>query len=211
VTADIGARRVSNEASDAALWLEATSGTESSFAVLFNRHRVRVFRKAYSRVQNVSDAEDIVAVVFLEAWRNRAKVRIVEGSLLPWLLSVTTYVTLNSARSSRRYRHLIDTLPAPEKQDDDTVVIDDAIDRQRVNAAIWEALTKLNSSDQLILDLCIVEELPLASAAAVLNVPVGTVKSRLHRARAKLRRNLVESADFDTQIALVVATDGAGL
>ncbi|MFC6357059.1 RNA polymerase sigma factor [Luethyella okanaganae] len=62
-----------DDSSDVALWLEAISGTEASFAALFDRYRTRVFRKAYARVRYVADAEDIVATVFLEAWRSRKK------------------------------------------------------------------------------------------------------------------------------------------
>ena len=57
-----------NEPSAAALWLEAAAGTERAFAVPFDRHRCRIFRKAYSRVTNIHDTEDIVAMVFLGAW-----------------------------------------------------------------------------------------------------------------------------------------------
>src|SRR6478609_10682359 len=104
--------------SDSALWLEASTGTERSFATLFDRYRTRVFRKAYAQVRNVPDAEDVVALVFLEAWRNRAKVRIVDGSLLPWLLTVTNYVLLNQNRTARRYSRLLAAMPAPEQEPD---------------------------------------------------------------------------------------------
>lgn len=75
---------------DASLWLAATSGTATAFATLFQRHRPAVFRTAYGKTQSIHDAEDVVATVFLEAWRNKSKVRIVQGSILPWLLATTT-------------------------------------------------------------------------------------------------------------------------
>jgi RNA polymerase sigma-70 factor (ECF subfamily) len=177
---------------DAVLWLEATSGTEASFAVLFDRHRVRVFRKAYSRVRNVTDAEDIVAMVFLEAWRSRRKVRIVDGSLLPWLLTVTTNVTLNVERTARRYRRLLAKLPPPANQEDHAREVADRLDNRESFATIDFAIQRLSRVERVIVDLCIVEELPLSTAASVLSIPVGTVKSRLHRARNKLRTYLGE-------------------
>ena len=76
--------------------------------------RPRVFRKAYGRVRHVADSEDIVAMVFLEAWRNRRRVRVVDGSILPWLLTVITYVSLNLECSNRRYERLLTALPRPE-------------------------------------------------------------------------------------------------
>lgn len=175
---------------DATLWLEAISGTEQSFATLFDRHRTRVFRKAYSRVRSVSDAEDIVAVVFLEAWRNRKRVRIVDGSILPWLLAVTTNVTLNNERSSRRYRRLLAKLPRVEDEPDHATEVVDRLDRDSRAESISAALRRLSQVERVVVDLCIIDELPLSTAAAVLDLPLGTVKSRLHRAKERLRTDL---------------------
>ena len=108
-----------DERADAALWLEAGTGTAGSFGVLFDRYRTRVFDEAYARLASVDDAEDVVAVVFLEAWRDRARVRFVDGSLLPWLLGITSRVLRHRDRSTRRWRRLLAALPAPEQHADD--------------------------------------------------------------------------------------------
>ncbi|MEF3403253.1 RNA polymerase sigma factor [Agromyces sp. CCNWLW203] len=176
--------------SDAALWLEATSGTEASFGVVYDRYRARIFRKAYSRVLDRTDAEDVVAVVFLEAWRRRRDVRFVDGSLLPWLLVVTTNVSLNADRSARRYRRLLAKLPAAEHELDPSHEVGDRLDSERMSQQITAALQRLGASDRRIVDLCLVDQLPMATVASVLDLPVGTVKSRLSRARAKLQAEL---------------------
>lgn len=176
--------------SDAALWLEAVSGTESSFGVVYDRYRRLVFRKAYARVRDVHDAEDVVAMVFLEAWRKRADVRFVDGSLRAWLLVVTVNVTLNRERTNRRYRRLLSKLPAGEHAPDTSTTVHDRIDRHESAAEIQRAMAKLTAAEQRVVELCLVEELPLAAAAAALDVPVGTVKSRLHRAKQRLRVEL---------------------
>jgi RNA polymerase sigma factor (sigma-70 family) len=183
--------------SDAALWLEAMSGTERAFAVIFDRHRGRVFRTAYHRVGNVADAEDIVAIVFLEAWRLRKKVRIVDGSLLPWLLAVTSNVTFNLARAQRRYRLFTNKLPPSPPVEDPAPQVADRLDQQLRGKRLAEALRKLAPADRAVVDLCLIEELSIASAAAALNIPPGTVKSRLHRARGQLRTEL---ADVDIPV-----------
>ncbi|MGO4535974.1 RNA polymerase sigma factor [Leifsonia sp. 2MCAF36] len=179
-----------DERSDAALWLEATTGTERSFAVLFDRYRTRVFRKAYAQLKSVHDAEDVVAMVFLEAWRSRSKVRIVDGSVLPWLLSVTSFVLLNQTRSSRRWRRLIAALPAAEEQADHADHVLERAGQSEKLSAIYAAMTTLTSQERSIIDLCVIEELPLATVAAVLDIPMGTVKSKLYRAREKVRRRI---------------------
>ncbi|MFF2275526.1 RNA polymerase sigma factor [Agromyces sp. NPDC058126] len=175
---------------DAALWLEATSGTEASFGVVYDRYRARVFRRAFAQVQNVSDAEDIVAVVFLEAWRRRKDVRFVDGSLLPWLLVVTTNVTLNSQRAARRHKRLLAAIPAAEHAVDPGHEIEERLDGQLLNGRLQAALHRLNPAERRVVELCFIEELPLADAAAALDVPLGSVKSRLSRARRKLQAEL---------------------
>lgn len=176
--------------SDAALWLEAVSGTESSFGVVYDRYRRLVFRKAYARVRDVHDAEDVVAMVFLEAWRKRSDVRFVDGSLRAWLLVVTVNVTLNRERTNRRYRRLLSKLPAGEHAPDTSATVHDRLEQHESATEIQRAMAKLTAAEQRVVELCLVEELPLTAAAAALDVPVGTVKSRLHRARQRLRVEL---------------------
>lgn len=186
---------VDDARSDAALWLEATSGTEASFGVVYDRYRARIFRKAYSRVLDRADAEDVVAVVFLEAWRRRREVRFVDGSLLPWLLVVTTNVSLNNQRSSRRYGRLLAKLPAAEHTVDPSHEVAERLDGERMSQGVADALRRLSPRDRRIVDLCLVDQLPMATVASVLDLPVGTVKSRLSRTRAKLQRELAGLRD----------------
>ncbi len=184
--------------SDAVLWLEAVSGTERAFVVIFDRYRTRVFRAAYRRCLDVGQAEETVAIVFLEAWRLRKRVRIVDGSLLPWLLAVTARVGFNLARSQRRYGRMIAQLPIPEEQEDPFVDVDDRLDGRARRQAVAAAIMSLAPRDRAVVELCLLEELPMAEAAAALDLPLGTVKSRLHRARAQLRTKL-EAADISMQ------------
>jgi RNA polymerase sigma factor (sigma-70 family) len=176
--------------SDSALWLEAVAGTQSSFGVIFDRYRRLVFRRAYARVLNVADAEDIVAVVFLEAWRKRDSVRFVDGSLRAWLLVVTVNVTMNRERTNRRYRRLLAKLPPSGPEPDLSIAALERIEVGHLSVELQRALQKLNTQDQQIVELSLIEELPMATVAAALDLPVGTVKSRLSRARKRLRIDL---------------------
>lgn len=184
--------------SDAALWLEAVSGTERAFITIFDRYRTRIFRAAYSRVANVADAEEVVAIVFLEAWRLRERVRVVDGSLLPWLLAVTSNVAANLVRSRRRYSRMLAQLPAPSRQEDHAMYVEERLDRQPLRHALADALGRLSPGDRAVAELCLIEELPLSSVAAALELPIGTVKSRLHRARNQLRTAL-RAADISLE------------
>lgn len=175
--------------SDADLWRRAGAGDGDAFGQVFDRHRDRVFRYALRLTRHRHDAEDVTALVFLEAWRRRSAVRIVDGSVLPWLLVTTGHVSQNAARSRRRHARVLAALPVrPDVADhaDDVAARLDAVDRDH---AVRGAMAALRPADRDVLLLCVVEEFPLAAAAAALDIPVGTVKSRLSRARQRLARS----------------------
>lgn len=195
--------------SDAALWLAASSGTERAFVTIFDRYRARIFSAAFRRTNKVSDAEEVVAIVFLEAWKLRKRVRIVDGSLLPWLLAVTANVTSNLSRSQRRYARMIARLPLPAEEDDHAPITDERIDGEPCRQAINDAISSLSAGDRAVVELCLIEELPLAAAAAALDLPVGTVKSRLHRARKQLQTRLAVVELPDTLFTLNTAEEVA--
>lgn len=191
-----------NQSDDASLWLAATTGTAEAFAVLFDRHRAAVFRKALARTGNPADAEDVVATVFFEAWRKRKKVRIVDGSLRPWLLATATYVCLNHARMIRRHRGALHRLPRYEAQTDHADSVADAIEGADRAARLAAAVRNLVPNEQMLIELSIVEELTPTQISALMDIPIGTVKSRLHRARAKLVKELRGDLHVDLGPAL---------
>ncbi|WP_314148250.1 sigma-70 family RNA polymerase sigma factor [uncultured Leifsonia sp.] len=171
---------------EAAAWSRARGGDGTAFAALYDRHRDRVFGQALRLLRDPHGAEDVTAMVFLEAWRKRASVRVVDGSIVAWLLVTTNNVVRNHDRSARRYRLALAKLPAPAPQDDHAPLVDDAIDDRERNDRVRSALARLSARDQDIITLCVLEELPLAEAASTLGIPVGTVKSRLSRAKQRL-------------------------
>lgn len=165
---------------DHADWALAVEGDGRAFARVFDRHAARLRRHAWGLVPTADDADDVVAVTFLEAWRKRDRVRFVDDSLLPWLLVTATNSAHNLARSTRRYRSFLGRFPvddpAPDPADSFT------------NAEAVEALSSLPLADQRILTLCVIEGLGEREAASVLGIAPGTVKSRLHRAKARLQK-----------------------
>jgi RNA polymerase sigma-70 factor (ECF subfamily) len=174
------------EFDEAEAWSKARDGDGAAFASLFDVHRDRVFGQALRLLRHSHDAEDVTAIVFLEAWRRRDAVRLVNGSIIPWLLVTTNYTVRNHDRSIRRYRLALARLPRPTEQDDHAPDIDASIDNDADNKRVRDAFARLAPRDQDVITLCVLEELPLSEAAEVLGVPVGTVKSRLSRARQRL-------------------------
>ena len=132
-------------------------------------------------------AEDLTSVVFAEAWRKRKDVRLSGESVLPWLLAVANNATRNAERSLRRHRRLLASLPSPEPVPD---VADDAASRadsERDMRALRAVIEGLVPPEREVLELCDWAGLSYAEAASALRVPVGTVRSRLSRARRHVR------------------------
>ncbi|MEV4774314.1 RNA polymerase sigma factor [Microbacterium sp. LWH12-1.2] len=175
-----------NEASDVVLWSRALDGDDRAFAVLFDRHAERVHRHARRFSANREDAEDVTALVFLEAWRLRTRVRVVNGSVIGWLLVTAANIARNGARARIRHERLLRGL-RPESVPDHAEAVLGEEGREVVRTGVRAAFERLSPRDQEILALCIIEELTPQDVAKVLRVPSGAVRTRLSRAKARLR------------------------
>ncbi len=183
-------RTVSDDETDEALLERAFADDGEAFGLLYDRHKRRVMASSYRCVRQFAEAEDVTAVVFLEAWRRRGSIRLVNGTILPWLLIVTINIARNQNRSLRRYSAFLSELPAPEPAPDHAEAVAMRLDQIGGDGPTWSAFAALTAKDQTILTLCVIEDLPLAGAATALGLPIGTVKSRLSRAKARLRARI---------------------
>jgi RNA polymerase sigma-70 factor (ECF subfamily) len=174
--------------SDRELWDLAAEGDSEAFARLYDRHARAIYNFLHRRTGSWSDAEDLTSAVFLQAWRRRADVVLDRDSALPWLLRTADYTARNEWRSKLRYRralaaaHLIHS-EVDDHADDVAQRLDDDSRIQAVQAS----LKRLPRQEREIVELCIWAGLDQAAAAVALDVPIGTVKSRLSRARKHLR------------------------
>jgi RNA polymerase sigma factor (sigma-70 family) len=163
---------------------------------LFDLHRDRVFRHACRLAESRQDAEDLVASTFLEFWRRRDRVRVVDGSVLPWLLVTATNLSRNAARGTRRYRQLIERLARADNHHD---VADVAAENHvlGVGATVQAALRSLGKTDAQLFALVALEGYSVGDAAGLLNLSVPAAQTRMHRTRVKLRTQLGEQQDED--------------
>ncbi|MFJ7588014.1 RNA polymerase sigma factor [Streptomyces sp. NPDC097617] len=167
------------------------SGDPDAYAELFDSYARTVYNHAFRMTGDWASAEDVMSAVFLEAWRLRGTVDAEGGSLRPWLLGIATNLARNHCRSNRRYRAAAAAAAAadaaaaaPDHADEVAGRLDD---RQQIAASLAQ-LSALRGPEREVFLLCVCEGLEYAEAARVLGVPVGTVRSRLSRARTKLRR-----------------------
>jgi RNA polymerase sigma-70 factor (ECF subfamily) len=167
-------------------WEASLANDANAFVSIFDRHRNRVYRHALRLTTNAQDAEDVTAAAFLELWRRRKTVRLVDGSVLPWLLVTTTNQARNVARSRRRYRALLASLPHSE---DMRSAEDEALQRieeTRITEQVREALHSLTPSDAALIALTAFEHCSNTEVATVLGISEGAARTRLHRARARM-------------------------
>ncbi|WP_433235158.1 RNA polymerase sigma factor [Streptosporangium sp. CA-135522] len=173
---------------DLELWSRATAGDGEAFGALFDRHARSVYNHCFRRTADWSAAEDLTSVVFLEAWRRRRQVRISSDSLLPWLLGVANNALRNRSRSLRRHQAAIGRLPSMNSVLDPAEEVAGRIDDERQMHDILTVVNRLPSADREVLTLCVWSGLSYEDAAVALNIPVGTVRSRLSRARARMKK-----------------------
>jgi RNA polymerase sigma factor (sigma-70 family) len=179
------------EVDDSALWARSRAGDSRAFGVLFERHAKTIYNFCFRRVGDWSVAEDLLSVVFLEAWRRRGK-ELPAGKVLPWLYGIATNVVRNGRRSQRRYRVALSRVP-PERPDPDfQAAVDERLDDAARMRELLPLLATLPRRELDVLALCAWSDLSYEEAALALGIPVGTVRSRLSRARARLRELGIE-------------------
>ena len=175
--------------SDRELWDQAGAGDAEAFAQLYDRHARAVYNFLHRRTASWSDAEDLTSVVFLHAWRRRADVVLDRDSALPWLLRAADYTVRNEWRAKLRYRRALAAAHLlPSEVEDHADDVAGRLDDDRRIQAARESLKHLPKQEREIVELCVWAGLDQAAAAVALDVPLGTVKSRLSRARQRLRK-----------------------
>lgn len=169
-------------------------GDEGAYRLLYRRHEMVTYRVALLMARSAPDAEEIASTALLELWRKRAKVRIVDDSVRPWLLRVVSFTAKNHMRGRMRYQRLLRKIPYDGEAPDHADEVASAMDTLRVTEDVRRALRELDEKDATVLLLCVVNELSMRDAAVALGLPEGTVKSRLSRAKARLRTRLAQHA-----------------
>jgi RNA polymerase sigma-70 factor (ECF subfamily) len=188
--------------SDLDLWERARGGDRSAFGTLFDRHSRVLYNYCFRRTADWSAAEDLTSLAFLEGWRRRDSVVFVDGRVLPWLFGVATNLIRNHRRTMRRRRLALARLAAPHDQPDFADEVVERLADEEAMRVVLDRVRRLPRDMQDVLALCVWSGLSYEEAAVALGVPIGTVRSRLARARARLvelepssghRMNVIES------------------
>ncbi|MCT9011274.1 RNA polymerase sigma factor [Streptomyces rhizosphaerihabitans] len=164
------------------------AGDRAAFAELYDQYARAVYNHALRLTGNWSQAEEVMSETFLAAWRGRERLEPDSGSLAPWLLGIATHKAHNANRSLRRRLAFLARSPQPRPVEDFAEEAAGRIDDARRLALVHEALGRLRRQEREVFALCVSAGLDYRQAAQTLGIPVGTVRSRLSRARARLAR-----------------------
>lgn len=156
------------------------------FEGLYRQHGEQIFWFCLRRTGDRTAAEEIRSAVFYEAWRRRTEVDLTTRAALPWLYGVAVNAIRNHLRSTRRREAAFRRLPPPSNGNDPAEEATDRIDASERARTVVELVNRLPPGERDVVVLCMVADLSYVGAARKLGLPVGTVRSRLSRARARL-------------------------
>jgi RNA polymerase sigma-70 factor (ECF subfamily) len=170
---------------DSAMVAAALRGDAASFGALVERYQEPAFRAAYLLLRDAPAAEDVAQEAFVRAFRQLKSFRH-DAPFRPWLLRIVTNLALNELRSRSRRGGLVERIgrTAPRVEEAPAAAVEAAEESEMV----LRAMDSLPPDDRVVLHLRYFLELPEREIATAIGRPAGTVKSRLHRASARLRQ-----------------------
>ena len=163
-------------------------GEPEAFGLIYDRHAPALLRFLGRRV-GARIAEELVGELFRIAFERRKTFDVSRASALPWLYGIGSNVLLKHRRAEAR-RLRASARMAPVGGAPDRRATAAALDARLLFPRVADAIESLPDSERQTLLLFAWEELPYESVAEALELPIGTVRSRLNRARARLRELL---------------------
>jgi RNA polymerase sigma-70 factor (ECF subfamily) len=172
--------------------IKAALERPAEFGRVFERHWDSVFRYLERRL-GANGAQDLASEVFRIAFQRRWSYKIVDGtSCLPWLYGIASNLALKERRGFARHLAAVDRFSriTTGGVDDHASHVAASVDSEQIWTQVQAALNTIDDESREMLLLVAWEGLSYEQVAQAFDVPLGTVRSRLHRARARLRTTL---------------------
>ena len=170
---------------------DAGEGALPSWSELVAEHADGVYRLAYRLAGNQHDAEDLTQETFMRVFRSLDRYE--PGTFKGWLHRITTNLFLDMVR--HRQKIWMEQLPEDyDRVPGDAATPEEVYSEANLDPALQRALDELSPDFRVAVVLCDVVGMSYEEIAATLGVKMGTVRSRIHRARAQLRDSLEQAA-----------------
>jgi RNA polymerase sigma factor (sigma-70 family) len=173
---------------DAAL-IAASQDDPELFAGLFDRHYAAIAGFLRRRLER-SLADELAAETFLRAFDARGRYDTTHANARPWLFGIAVKVLSRQRRQEKRLLRALARVGEPADAPDELSDVHGRVDAGAISQPLAAAIASLAVHDREVLLLYAWAELSYEQISAALDIPVGTVRSRLHRARAKVRKTL---------------------
>jgi RNA polymerase sigma-70 factor, ECF subfamily len=173
---------------DLAIISNARKGSREAFAILVHNYKDFIYRTAYGIVQTHMDAEDVVQETFVKAFLNISQLKD-ERAFPSWLTTIATRISLElvKKRNGKTVPYETEGHSFPPLRGDSH--------NADLRIALLQELSKLGVEHRTVLVLREIHGFDYQEIAEILDIPIGTVRSRLHTARAKMRKALFESKE----------------
>jgi RNA polymerase sigma-70 factor (ECF subfamily) len=177
-------------------WISrAQAGDDEAFASLFHKYKNLVYRTSFLMLGHQHDAEDLLQDVFLEAHRSLRQYQADKGAFTTWLYRITINDCLNSKR-----KKLLSIVSFDEITGSREMFTDANLD---IDESVQRAVNRLSPKLRAIVVLRYYADLSYAELTEVLDIPLGTVKSRLNQALHLLKSELSEQSEYATRTAFL--------
>lgn len=165
--------------------IEASLEDPAEFETIFRRHHSAIYQYAIRRV-GVVNAGDLAADVFVRAFSIRHRYDLSRADCRPWLYGIAANLTGDRLRRLRRGIRVLFEASSPEPQVDRTADSDGRLVADDLADDLNDALGRLSDDDRTTFLLFALEELTYSEIGEILNVPAGTVGSRISRVRSRI-------------------------
>jgi RNA polymerase sigma-70 factor (ECF subfamily) len=176
------------------------------FAGVFDRHYAAIAGFLRRRLER-SLADELAAETFLRAFDGRGRYDVARVDALPWLFGIASHLLSHHRRAEERRLRAFARAGRLAHDGSDLDEVDARLDAAAANPVLASALASLGAGDREVLLLYAWADLSYDEIAVALGIPVGTVRSRLHRARGLLRKRLEHEG---VSLSTVVSGNGEG-
>lgn len=174
-------------------------GDRSAFDELFEKYQAQIINIAYGMLSNQEDAYDAAQEVFVRVYKSIDMFK-EQSSFTTWLYRVTANICSDMLRKRQRQTNTVSLNQSFENKDvdirDESPTPEENYELTERQAAVRAAIGELKDEYRIVITLCDLEGMSYESIAEILKVPTGTIKSRINRARAALKKILANKREL---------------